>query len=278
MREFYELSHRLGLATPVRNHYFYGQLLGVQNFEVETEYFNRKRWLINRLILGYGVVCGLDVKPGPKRDTIVITPGVALDGLGREIIVPEETRPVSLLGEGWRHKPQQHGVNRASSKLEQQSGPEQHYMEELPCEEFDVYVVVCYHECESDPVPIRAGDCATVDPCAPGSIREQYRIEIKDGLVKPPNYSACHTPDFISGNHLDYDALAKSVTKRSCQRVPRDPCIPLANIHVVVEPEGDRCHPDEIDITVRPIVYSNDLLCRIIQSLLVEPRHYHRGQ
>src|SRR5512134_2980467 len=81
------------VETPTRNNYFYGKLLDVHHFELETSYFNQKRWLLNRLVSGFGVVCGLDVQPGPG-DTIVVTPGVALDKWGREIVVPRATRPI----------------------------------------------------------------------------------------------------------------------------------------------------------------------------------------
>ena len=55
-------GRRAGLQTPMRNRYFYGQLLGVNNFELETDYAIRQRRLLNRLVLGYGVVCGLNVE------------------------------------------------------------------------------------------------------------------------------------------------------------------------------------------------------------------------
>ena len=44
------------LSTPARNNYFYGKLLDVRHFTLEQSYFNAKRWLMNRLTLGSGVV------------------------------------------------------------------------------------------------------------------------------------------------------------------------------------------------------------------------------
>ena len=37
------------LRAPVRNNYFYGKLLDVFHLEMEQEYFNAKRHLLNRL-------------------------------------------------------------------------------------------------------------------------------------------------------------------------------------------------------------------------------------
>src|ERR1700681_3205846 len=48
-----------------RLNYFYGQLLGVQDFQAEQDYFRDKLKLHNRCLHGYGVVCGLRVEPVP---------------------------------------------------------------------------------------------------------------------------------------------------------------------------------------------------------------------
>jgi hypothetical protein len=296
MLEMYRPQHpKNGLRTPVRNRYFYGKLLDAHHFELETGYFNQKRWLINRMVLGYGVVCGLDVRPGGERDTIVVTPGLALDGWGREIIVPEPTEPISLLHCGRRRERQRPTTQTSDTEHRREGNPEQRQegdqkwqqplYEEVDqkrqqpprYEEFDVHVAICYHECESDPAPVRAGDCETVDPCAPGAVREQYRICVRDGFWEPPDVTECSIPDLIFGGGIDYDALVKWVTS-GCPELADDPCIPLANIRVVVEDEGDHCHPDEIDITARPIVYSNDVLWNVILSLLIEPRRSRRGR
>ena len=69
-----------------RNRYFYGKMLTARDFEIEQRYFNNKRRLINRTILGVGVVCGLGVYQNDDSSFSVET-GMALDYLGREIVV-----------------------------------------------------------------------------------------------------------------------------------------------------------------------------------------------
>lgn len=71
-----------------RNRYFYGKLLGVDDFEAEQRYINDKRRLINRFLHGCGVVCGLNVVP-VGDDAVSVEAGMALDFAGREIIVDE---------------------------------------------------------------------------------------------------------------------------------------------------------------------------------------------
>ena len=246
---------RSDLKTPVRNRYFYGKLLDVHHYELEQEYFNHLRRLHNRLIIGPGVVCGLDVKLTDDSKRIVVLPGFALDRCGHEIIVPDPSREVELpplppysSDEG---KPQ-HGARH-------QSKGERHEY----CEADYAHVLICYHECESDPVPTLGGDCESPTPCAAGSIREQYKIEIREGYVPE---RARTFPDVVSGRRINYPAIVEYVT-RGCRPLPDDCCVPLANIRLL--DTGSGWEP-EVDITPRPIVYNNRLLYELLLSLVKE--------
>src|SRR6185436_8941650 len=55
----------LDLPELKRLKYFYGQVLGPQDFQDEQTYFREKLKLHNRCLHGYGVVCGLEVVPEP---------------------------------------------------------------------------------------------------------------------------------------------------------------------------------------------------------------------
>jgi hypothetical protein len=238
------------IETPTRNNYFYGKLLDVYHFELETRYFNEKRWLLNRLVSGFGVVCGLDVVPGPG-DTIVVTSGVALDKWGREIVVSHATRPIPYPAETSPAPPESD---------EQKQGGERRYRH--------FQVLLCYHECEDDPVPVHVGDCHAQETCIPGTIRERYRVELRPGCA-PEITAECCADEVVSGGRIDYGQLARWVTKRCCDRA-KDPCIPLANVRVPVDDDRHHCHPEDIDITVRPIVYSNDVLFELLTCLTGE--------
>ncbi|KAB2951945.1 hypothetical protein F9B85_10325 [Heliorestis acidaminivorans] len=71
-----------------RNHYFYGKLLTVRDFEMEQRYGNNKRRILNKMIHGSGVIAGLDVVLVDDQ-SISVEAGMALDGFGREIILQE---------------------------------------------------------------------------------------------------------------------------------------------------------------------------------------------
>lgn len=80
-----------------RNRFFYGKLLTVRDFETEQKYYNDKRRLTNRLLHGAGIVCGLGVV-ATDDNTVSIESGMAVDYLGREIVLPTPiTRKLSTI-------------------------------------------------------------------------------------------------------------------------------------------------------------------------------------
>jgi|ERR1044071_1771822 hypothetical protein len=249
----HEMKTRNGIQTFVRNRYFYGKLLDVFHFEQEQDYLNGKRWLLNRLISGYGVLCGLDVQPAQKGQAVVVTPGIALDRGGREIIVPRDSEPIDI---PQREKPKPY---------EHSSGN---------CEPEDyVHLCICFQQCESDPTPVLVDDCGQATSCSASSIQERYKLIIRDCKAPEINLD-CGVPDFIFNGRLNYHALVERVT-RCCPDLPNDLCIPLADIRL---PEGDDpIQTSDIDIGPRPIIYSNDLLFDIILALAGETPAYNRG-
>lgn len=76
--------------TRERNRYFVGRLLGAEDFEQEQHYLLEKARRHNRLLHGWGIVCGLLVRPGPAESEVTVEPGYALDPRGDEILVEDE--------------------------------------------------------------------------------------------------------------------------------------------------------------------------------------------
>ena len=60
-------ARRTGLSAPRRNRFFHGKMMDVHHFELETDYGIGMRRLLNRLVTGSGVVCGLDVEAGDDK-------------------------------------------------------------------------------------------------------------------------------------------------------------------------------------------------------------------
>ena len=73
------------LHAPRRNRYFAGKLLDASGLEMEQDYSRGADAQLSRLVLGAGVVCGLDVTAGESGGDrgIRVSPGLALeDGAG----------------------------------------------------------------------------------------------------------------------------------------------------------------------------------------------------
>jgi hypothetical protein len=268
------------MCAPIRNRYFYGKLLDVFHFEMEQNYFNEKRWLLNRLISGYGVVCGLNVTLGSDGQSIVVSPGIAIDKCGREISVCQASDPFPL------PPPQQPptppsvpgagpapagGVtstpgNTPAAASSQSTGGNP-TMTNGDCNDTGVYkhLCICYHECPTDPSPALGGDCDNQALCTPGSIREKYCLKLCDGKLCPASTTSTLS-SVVSGGNLNYGMLATYITNLQCCAPSTDCCIALANIQI--PGPGSQYTQNSIDITVRPLVYTADLLYELMLAFM----------
>ncbi|MBQ7708248.1 MAG: hypothetical protein IJT72_10795 [Lachnospiraceae bacterium] len=69
-----------------RNRYYAGKMLTSADFQAEQTYFNNKRRFLNSVMYGAGIVCGLGVFSLDDL-SILVESGVAIDGMGREIVI-----------------------------------------------------------------------------------------------------------------------------------------------------------------------------------------------
>ncbi|MDQ3806448.1 MAG: hypothetical protein M3416_21780, partial [Acidobacteriota bacterium] len=152
-----------------RNRYFYGKLMTARDFAQEQAYFNSKRWLINRLLFGSGVVCGLDVSGGgPAPQPLVVKPGVAIDAHGREIIVAAETKvKIADLLAGLRPAvpPDLTGAR-------------------------DFRLCISYQECPQEPVPAMKGS-ACEQICDFNRVREGFSFKLREAPPAPTPPTPC---------------------------------------------------------------------------------------
>ena len=188
-----------------RLHYFHGQALGAVDLRQEQAYHLEKARLRNRLLHGWGIVCGLDVEVVPKQpcdpddetpnaSVLVVAPGAALDCQGNEVIV-REPRPVEL--------------NALLSEKE---------LGELCRKPGNVYLTLCYHEQPIDPArPLLAAQCEPVAACQYGRVRETFRIRASTTRPDPgPDCEPC-------GGACGDDCLELAAIVRFNPDVPIEP-------------------------------------------------------
>jgi hypothetical protein len=104
--------------------FFYGKLMDVRHFTMEQCYFLEQIRLLNRLGLGSGVLCGLEVAAAADG-TAVARPGVAIDYGGHEIVLTAPYR-----------------IEQPLQPTDDCGRPEGE-----PVEQGSVTICLCYHEC-----------------------------------------------------------------------------------------------------------------------------------
>ncbi|WP_440956061.1 hypothetical protein ACSAZK_03665 [Methanosarcina sp. Mfa9] len=228
-----------------RNNYYHGKFMTVRDFFAEQCYFNQKRWLINRMVNGWGVVCGLDVKKHPENEMcVIVTPGLAIDCLGREILVCEKQN-VYL-------KPEE---------------------PECPKEETnpDETLVICleYEECKTEATSLHSqGNCDLKERCEFNRIRDSFCICVrrKADVCIDDSYERICPLDSVKSSKIEtyrtFHEIMHEDLKAGCFGCPycsemnEKLCLVLAEIPVEKgEPEINK-----IDTSKRKLVYRNPLL------------------
>jgi hypothetical protein len=163
--------------TPLkRPRFFEGQLLSAKDLEAEQQYFREKQKRHNVSLHGYGVVSGLDIST-EENGAVIISCGMAVDAFGNEVVVPDCLQiPI---------KQRRHVA----------------------------YVVVRYHENETDPVPVQIDSNGGVEF---SRIEEGFEIAITP--TAGPNPSARKTAE----NQMEPGViLARLVMRRGRWQVDR---------------------------------------------------------
>jgi hypothetical protein len=270
------------LSAPVRNRYFYGKLLDVHHLQLEQRYFIEKLRLLNRVALGWGVLCGLEVEV--RDGKLVVRPGIAIDGCGREIVVTdwfEVDDPWALTDE----------CGRPTGERDE-DGP--------------VVLCLAYHECDIEPAPVLVADCDVREECVPGAVRERFRLLVRreaehrvgltpeqcraifwppeederededapalparpwERFAGPARESIALPPELATVVEERPDAPATTLRERVCAALlgpcvaPEDDCVPLATLvrrddTIIVE-----------ECRTRTAVYSNATLLDLILCL-----------
>jgi len=230
------------LAAPERVNFFYGLLLDEARLKKETSYQNQKRWMLNRLVLGTGVICGLDVAVDPQSSAaLLVQPGIAFDGFGHEIVVDNTTsvNPFQLTDDSG---------NAAGAA---QAGT--------------VEICLAYAETLADPVPVLVADCEHPGRCACSTVREGFRLLVRQGAQSPPPAPACTLGTFPLPAADALQSLLSGRIGRACGVPPADASVCLARVRIG---SGNTIQSQDIDTAAgRPLVYSNALLYGLLLCL-----------
>lgn len=196
-----------------RVRFFPRELITAEDLILEQEYFRNKLRRHNRLLHGWGIVCGAQVCPGGTNE-VIIKPGYILGPYGDEIYISEELR-----------------LNVCDERFDCSVAPD-------PCAEVRrkecaegelLYVAVRYVECFSRPVRVHTAGCGCDEAaCEYSRIRDHYEIK---ALTKRP-----HRPCLPEERMVNY-------CDKSCPDCPDQPWVVLAVVHR--QHEGYRIDDDK---------------------------------
>ena len=196
------------------------------------------------------MLCGLALA-ATQDGRLALAPGVAIDGLGREVLVPVAAAfdPRALTDACGKPT----GATAAA-------GP--------------VTVSLAYHPCGADPVPVLVPGCEPAARCAPGTVRESFAILVAQGAPPAPGPAWPPTSLFEPPAGLPRadaaDVLAQVVawvTKQGPEP-PKAAGVPVVLAHVTI-PADPKTPVTEADVQYlgRPVLLSQAVLFQMILAL-----------
>jgi hypothetical protein len=253
------------LAAPRRNQYFYGKRMDVEHFRMEQDYGRLKQALLNRLTLGTGVLCGLGV--GIDEGRLCVDPGVAIDGLGREIVVPVRSC-----------------VDPAASGTVCCGGSVAAAPEAFDGSGFFT-LWACYRECSADYQPVFASDCDARADCAAGTTVETFCFKLTPGLAQlqgDPHWCLAQPdapqptdaePGMPSTGELPAGFPGPTADARAPSRQDLLDAL-RSRRHLLCETVGRGCEAEGDSCVPLAAVVMSDGVARAVESCLVRPRIY----
>ena len=209
-----------------RLNYFYGQMLGVNDFRTEQAFFREKLKLHNRCLHGYGTVCGLKVAPLPTAQECKSDSDRAREKLHAELdAVIAELEDARKKNDAPRPKELQARADDIRRQLKDCDPPTPARVViecglALDCEgneiivprpyDFDpwhllseddrkrvqdgqgtnLYLSICYCEQPVDPVrPVMPNACGATPECSHGKLRDSYKLRLT--VDAPPSDKRC---------------------------------------------------------------------------------------
>jgi hypothetical protein len=149
-----------------RTRYFHGMLLDDKDFRGEQSYHAGKRRLLNRMLHGSGIVCGLQLEVDGTTGRIQLDPGLALDCCGNEIWVNKKWEgSIAQLWPPQKATPESNPCSDPGN-----AGPRQYHL------------VIRYDEKDTDPVSVYLPGAGCDDrACEHSRTKEGYALELREG-------------------------------------------------------------------------------------------------
>jgi hypothetical protein len=196
----------VGMTALERVRFFPRQLISADDLTLEQSYFRNKLRRHNRLLHGWGIVCGalVSMSDSTTAAEAIIGPGCILGPYGDEIVI-DRSLTLDLAG---------YITNDCADEPCNDAGQDDGQASSL------YYIAVKHAECMSEPVHVLTGVCGCDElQCEYSRIRDHYEIGL---LTQLPS---------------TYDPMPEPVTDycgKTCPACPNDPWVILAAVSHVV--------------------------------------------
>jgi hypothetical protein len=201
-----------------RTRFFPGQMVGPDDFSQDQDYFRARMRRHNRLLHGWGIVCGASVAQTKKPCEVVVSSGFILGPQGDEILIEGDTT-----------------VNLCAEDIDG-NAPNDCVPADPWCSDVQVtrpanttlYLAIRYAECPSRPVRSSGCGCGcNGGDCEYSRIRDGFVIKV---LSAPPaSYNGIKAPNT---NTVFACGAAGS---RICPPCPTDPWVILTDFTVAAD-------------------------------------------
>ena len=263
-------TERARLRSLERPRYFYGKLMTVRDKQAEYDYHAGRQNLHNRLVTGEGAVSGLDVRVTPAEEgvTVRVDPGLAVDALGRLVIIPDGIERTMMPDWGESDEPDR------------------------------IHLYLRYDWCEREKVPQTGAENATGAECDYGRILETFELEAREGPPNPAYAERKLIPDvdFPTADDLPdrsssggptpeetevLNRMARSYYERKDLDVYEDPdndSIFLGTYESTATDDEETAWTEVSGDRPRPLVYRNDLLYAVQARHVTDPNAHGTGE
>ena len=200
-----------------RTRFFARQLVMPDDLTQDQIYFREKMRRHNRMLHGWGVVCGACVFPGNTACEVRVDPGYILGPYGDEIVI-ESPVTIDICKQGLAERD-----GCCGEQLDPWCADTQ-----AQCPDGTLYLAIKYRDCQSRPIRSMSAACGCGcddSACEYSRIRDSFAIKLLREL--PPSYSTPMAPP-------PPDALVpcRDGKARTCPPCPTDPWVILADITV----------------------------------------------
>jgi hypothetical protein len=236
-----------------RSYFYTGKLLTEGDLNREQRYMIDKLRLHYVALHGWGVACGLMVRPHPQcPDRFVVTSGLAVDDCGREIRLVKDC--VTMFPKPPQPVPDPCEPDTESCDEEEKTAPPKPKGQTY-------YVCIRYNECREDFMPVVFADCCGTTN-QPNRVCECAAIDL---LTEPPK---C-LEEIEKRKRLKHDGECHKLWEHIPDKCPPTGsvcCIPLAAVRDYVY--DDLLTEAMIDNSIRPVMPSVARLEELIQCVM----------